>query len=83
MEEVELKIENIYIKLRCENPDKLRDLFKKLTLKVQQIKKENRNISDTKALLVTSLNLMDEIDQLNRNIQELKVSFYDKQNNKN
>lgn len=82
MQEVELKIENIYIKLCCENPDRLRDLSKKLTIKVGQIKKETRNISNTKALLVTSLNLMDEIDQLNKSIQELKVSIYDKQKNK-
>ncbi|WP_236869962.1 cell division protein ZapA [Candidatus Bandiella numerosa] len=77
MQEVELKIGNTQIKLSCENPKKLLDLTEKLSSKVDEIKSHSKNISDTKAFLVTSLHLIDEIEILNRNLQDLKANFYD------
>ncbi len=77
MQEIELKVGNTQIKLSCENPKKLLDLADKLNLKIDEIKSHSDTISDTKAFLVTSLYLIDEIEMLNKNLQDLKANFYD------
>ena len=77
MQEIELKIGNTQIKLSCEDPKKLLDLADRLNLKIDEIKKHSNNISDTKAFLVTSIHLIDEIEILNKSLQDLKANFYD------
>ena len=81
MQEVELKIGNIQTKLHCENSEKLINLTEKLSSHINEIKKSNTNISDTKALLVISLQLMDEISMLKKSLKELKASFFDQVDN--
>ena len=81
MQEVELKIGNIQTKLHCENSEKLINLTEKLSSHIDEIKKNNTNISDTKALLVISLQLMDEIAMLKKSLKELKASFFDQVDN--
>lgn len=77
MQEVELKIGNIQTKLHCENRDELIALSEKLDSAINDIKKNNTNISDSKALLVISLQLISEIQMLEKNLKELKASFFD------
>ena len=77
MQEIELKIGNTSIKLSCEDPKKLLDLAATLNSRVETLKKENA-LSDVKALFITAIYLMDEIESVNQELQKLKVNFYDK-----
>ena len=73
MQEVELKVGNIQTKLHCENRDELIILSEKLNSAVNDIKKNNTNISDAKALLVVSLQLINEIQILEKSLKDLKA----------
>ncbi len=81
MQEVELKVGNIQTKLHCENRDELIILIEKLNSAINDIKKNNNNISDAKALLVVSLQLINEIQVLEKSLKDLKASFFDQVDN--
>ncbi|WPX96460.1 cell division protein ZapA [Candidatus Bandiella euplotis] len=77
MQEVELKIGNIALRLSYEDPKKLLDLTNQLNKRVETLK-QNNNLSDAKAIFITAIYLLDEIESINKELQKLKVNFYDK-----